>query len=89
MTTTPSRSARIVGSVEYREGDGPMVPIPRGPVEVQLTPQDATLSWESGDARGSAAMPLSDFKRYCAEGRIEFDGDDDGGDAADAGRTRA
>lgn len=62
--------AHIVGKVEYRQGDGPTSRIPCGPVEVELTPQDATLSWEDGDTRTSAAMPLSDFKRYGAEGKI-------------------
>lgn len=65
--------ARIKGKVEYREGDGTNITIRRGPVEVQTTPTDATLSWTDGDSRGSAAMPIGDFKVYVAKGMIELD----------------
>ena len=67
MTT---HAAEIVGPVEYREGDGPNLPIRLGPIEVETTATDATLGWTDGEARGSAAMPLADFKRYVAEGAI-------------------
>jgi len=65
--------ARIKGKVEYREGDGANMTIRRGPVEVQTTPTDATLSWTDGDSRGSAAMPIADFQLYVAKGMIELD----------------
>ncbi len=65
--------ARIKGKVEYREGDGANITIRRGPVEVQTTPTDATLSWTDGDSRGSAAMPIADFRVYVAKGMIELD----------------
>ena len=65
-----TQAADIVGKVEYREGDGANIVIRRGPVEVETTATDATLGWADGDARGSAAMPLADFKRYVAEGAI-------------------
>lgn len=67
-----SQAAEIVGKVEYREGDGPNIAIRRGPVEVDTTPTDATLGWTDGEARGAAAMPLADFKRYVAEGAIKL-----------------
>ena len=54
--------AQIKGKVEYREGDGANITIRRGPVEVQTTPTDATLSWTDGETRGSAAMPIADFR---------------------------
>ena len=79
MTT---RTAQIVGTVEYREGDGPTIAIRPGPVEVELTINDATLSWEDEDTRGSAAMPLSEFKRYRSEGAIVMSPDADTPDAA-------
>jgi hypothetical protein len=65
-----TQAADIIGKVEYREGDGPNIAIRPGPVEVETTATDATLGWTEGDARGSAAMPLADFKRYVAEGAI-------------------
>ncbi|HYN59845.1 MAG TPA: hypothetical protein VET87_09850 [Rubrivivax sp.] len=65
--------AQVKGKVEYREGDGVNMMIRRGPVEVQTTPTDATLSWTDGETRGSAAMPIADFQVYVAKGMIELD----------------
>ncbi|HVR52171.1 MAG TPA: hypothetical protein VMS38_20730 [Pseudorhodoferax sp.] len=70
-----AQSAQITGKVEYREGDGPLMSIRPGPVEVSTTAQDATLSWqdEGGEVRSSTAMPIADFQRYVAEGAIRLD----------------
>lgn len=65
-----AQTARIVGKVEYREGDGTNIAIRPGPVEVHMAQNDVTLSWVDDDVHGSAAMPLSDFKRHVAEGSI-------------------
>jgi len=67
-----SRSAQIVGRVEYREGDGPAIAIRPGPCEVEQTALDATISWVDGESRGSAAMPISDFNRYLQSNAIRF-----------------
>ncbi|NRF65545.1 hypothetical protein HLB44_00975 [Aquincola sp. S2] len=67
-----THAAQIVGKVEYREGEGPQMPIRPGPIEVETTHNDATLSWTDGETHGSAAMPLTDFKRYVAEGAIRL-----------------
>ena len=67
-----SRSAHIVGQVEYREGDGPAIAIRPGPCEVDQTALDATISWVDGESRGSAAMPISDFNRYLQSHAIRF-----------------
>jgi len=64
--------AHITGPVAYREGDGANITIRPGPVMLELTPLDATLSWTEGENRGSAAMPLSDFKAYVAQGLIKL-----------------
>jgi len=69
------RHGRIVGKVEYREGDGPKIVIRPGPIEYTLTASDVTLGWADGDTRGSAAMPLAEFNRFRSEGAIV---DDDG-----------
>jgi hypothetical protein len=71
--STMTRHARITGKVEYREGDGTSMLIPQGPCEIEETPLDVTLSWIDGETHGSAAMPVSDFKRYLASKAIEFD----------------
>lgn len=69
-----NQQARIEGEVVYREGDGPNMLIPPGPVEFQESEFDVTLSWVEGDTRGSAAMPLSDFQRYLASHAITLEG---------------
>ncbi|MBQ0921366.1 hypothetical protein KBW71_23255 [Hydrogenophaga aromaticivorans] len=68
-----AQTARIVGKVEYREGDGPNIAIRPGPVEVVQGLNDVTLSWVDEETHGVAAMPLADFKRYVAEGQIRLD----------------
>ena len=67
------QAAQVTGKVEYREGDGPNIAIRPGPVTVETTAIDATLSWADGDTHGSAAMPLADYSRCLAEGRIRLD----------------
>jgi hypothetical protein len=42
----------------------------KGPVDIETTVTDATLSWTEGEDRGSAAIPLADFTRYVNEGAI-------------------
>ena len=78
----PAQPAQIVGPVEYREGDGAKITIRPGPIEVELTINDATLSWTDEDTHGSAAMPLSEFRRYCSEGAIVMPATPDAPDAA-------
>jgi hypothetical protein len=67
-----TQRAQVTGKVEYREGDGINIAIRPGPVEVQMTATDATLSWVEGETRGSAAMPIGDFRNYVAKGAIEL-----------------
>ena len=67
-----TQEAQIIGKVEYREGDGQPIEIRPGPIEVQTTVTDATLSWSDGDTHGSAAIPIGDFQRYVARGTIEI-----------------
>jgi hypothetical protein len=60
-----TQQAHIRGEVVYREGDGPNMTIPPGPIEFQESEfGDVTLSWTEGDTRGVTAIPLSDFQRY-------------------------
>jgi hypothetical protein len=67
------RKARVTGFVEYREGDGSALTVPVGPCEVEQTDLDVTISWAEEDTHGSTAMPVDDFQRYVAEGKIVFD----------------
>lgn len=65
-----TQTATIVGTVEFRPGDGAMMPIPQGPVEIDLNRTEATLSWVDGETHGAAAMPMTEFKRYVSTGAI-------------------
>lgn len=67
-----THSAHITGKVEYREGDGPNITIRPGPCEVEETELDATISWTDGESRGSAAMPLADYRRYVSSKAIQI-----------------
>ena len=65
--------AMITGDVTYTPGDGVPIEIPRVRVEVALTFDSATLSWE--DAPGIAAVtaiPLTQFQEYVQEGKITW-----------------
>jgi hypothetical protein len=69
-----TRDGRIVGDVFYREGDGPELPIRRGPCEITVTNLDVTISWTDGDTRGATAMPLAEYTRLLTSGAIELVG---------------
>lgn len=58
--------AQVHGCVEYRLGDGPLMQVPPGKVEVERGPGDVTLSWGDGNTRQSAAIPAGDFERHVA-----------------------
>jgi hypothetical protein len=67
-----AQQAQITGKVEYRQGDGITATIRPGPVEVQATQTDVTLSWSDGETHGATAMPLQDFRNYVSKGAIEL-----------------
>ena len=67
-----TQHAQVTGKVEYRQGDGPTATIRPGPVEVETTQTDATLSWTEGETHGSAAIPIHDFRRYVSKGEIQL-----------------
>lgn len=65
-----AQRAQVTGKVEYREGDGVNIVIRPGPIEVEMSLTDVTLSWVDGETHGSAAMPLGSFRTYVAKGAI-------------------
>jgi hypothetical protein len=62
--------AHIVGTVEYREGEGPLLAVPCGVVDVETNATDAIFSWPDGRSHGIAAMPVANFCQYVADGAI-------------------
>jgi hypothetical protein len=68
-----TQHALIRGDVCFRAGDGMMLEVPDGPVDIELADDSATLSWtdDEGNA-GSAAITLDEYKRYLREGKIRL-----------------
>lgn len=64
-------NANVTGDVEYRAGDGPLILIPQGPIEVELAPDSAVLSWGDAGNIQTAAIPLAEYQRYLDGGVIE------------------
>lgn len=66
-----SHQATVNDHITYRPGEGVPILIPQGPVEVDLSPDCATLSWiEDNGAAGLAAIPLTQFNEYVEQKRI-------------------
>ncbi len=72
--SAPKLSGRVVGNVEYTEGDGPSLPIPPGAVGIVTTAADAVISWNEDAAAEVAAIPLADFCAHVASGAIVVSG---------------
>jgi hypothetical protein len=71
LESTMTLHATIHEHVAYRPGDGPLIEIPPGPVEVDLSVDSATLSWtETNGEHGLAAIPLADYKDYVRKKQI-------------------
>ncbi|VTU24114.1 hypothetical protein H6CHR_02127 [Variovorax sp. PBL-H6] len=63
-------NAMVKGEVNYRAGDGPMIRIPEGPVEVELADDSAVLSWGDAGNTQSTALPIAEYERYVRDGLI-------------------
>jgi hypothetical protein len=63
-------NAQVNGEVEYRAGDGPMIAIPKGPVEVRVGADSAVISWGEGESAQATAIPLSQYQRFVVDGLI-------------------
>ncbi|HZY17948.1 MAG TPA: hypothetical protein VFE82_05660 [Ramlibacter sp.] len=68
-----SQQALIRGEVSFRVGDGMMMPIPDGPVDIEIADDSVTVSWIEGRDPGSAAIPRDEYDRYVREGKIKVD----------------
>lgn len=66
-----SQQAIIRGEVCFRAGDGMLIPIPNGPVSIELADDSAILGWEEGEGNAvSAAITRDEYDRYVKEGKI-------------------
>lgn len=66
-----TQHAIIRGEVCFRAGDGMMVPIRNGPVEIEIADDSVTLGWEDDNgSRGSTAITRDEYERYVSEGKL-------------------
>jgi len=71
MTPTHTVQATIADHVTYTPGDGAPIVVPKGPVEIELATDSATLSWTADNgAAGLAAIPLTQYKEYVRDKKI-------------------
>ncbi len=65
--------AQVTGPVSFTPGDGVPIPIPPVRVEVQLSDDSATLSWEADPGVAAVtAIPRTQFEEYVQEGKIRW-----------------
>lgn len=65
--------AMISGQVSFPTGDGVPLPIPDGPVDIEIADDSVTLAWHDGERNSSsAAITRDDFDRYVREGKIRL-----------------
>lgn len=66
-----SQQAIIRGEVCFRAGDGVLMPVPPGPVEMEVAEDSVTLGWTASDGSlGSTAITRDEYERYVSEGKI-------------------
>jgi hypothetical protein len=66
-----TQQATIRGEVSFRAGDGVLMPIPDGPVSIDVADDSVTLGWEEGQGNAaSAAITRDEYERYVKEGKI-------------------
>nr|WP_315205407.1 hypothetical protein [uncultured Albidiferax sp.] len=71
MQATKTVQATIQDHVTYTPGDGAPITIPKGPVEIEVAAESATLSWTADNgAVGLAAIPLTQYKEYLRDKKI-------------------
>ena len=68
-----SQQAIIRGEVSFRVGDGVMMPIPPGPVEIEVADDSVTIGWtDPNGSAGSTAITRDEYERYVSEGKIRL-----------------
>lgn len=70
-----TQHAMIRGEVSFRAGDGVLMPIPDGPVDIEVADDSVTLAWGDNEGNtGSAAITRDEYDRYLREGKIRLSG---------------
>ncbi|MBW8827929.1 MAG: hypothetical protein JF606_00550 [Burkholderiales bacterium] len=64
----------VAGHITFTPGDGVPMEIPQGRIEIDLSFDSATLSWEAAKcSAGVAAIPRTSFDEYVKDGKITLD----------------
>jgi hypothetical protein len=70
-----SQHAIIRGEVCFRAGDGVLMPIPDGEVDMEVADDSVTLGWTAEDGSlGSTAITRDEYDRYVKDGNIRVTG---------------
>ena len=70
-----TQHAMVRGEVCFRAGDGVLMPVPDGPVDIDVADDSVTLHWHDGEGNaGSAAITCDEYDRYVREGKIRVGG---------------
>ena len=71
MTPTHTFQGTITDHVTFTPGDGAPIVIPKGPVEIELAADSATLHWMADNgAAGLTAIPLIQYQEYLRDKKI-------------------
>ena len=66
-----TQHAVIRGEVCFRAGDGVLMPVPDGAVDIEVADDSVTLSWHDDERNAStAAITRDEYERYLKEGKI-------------------
>lgn len=70
-----TQHAMVKGEVCFRAGDGVLMPVPDGEVDMEIADDSVTLSWNDGEGNvTTTAITRDEFDRYCKEGKIRLSG---------------
>jgi hypothetical protein len=70
-----TQHAMIRGEVCFRAGDGILMPVPDGEVDIEVADDSVTLSWNDGEGNvTTTAITRDEYDRYVKEGKIRLSG---------------
>jgi hypothetical protein len=70
-----NQHAMIRGEVCFRAGDGILMPVPDGEVDIEVADDSVTLSWNDGEGNvTTTAITRDEYDRYVQEGKIRLSG---------------
>ena len=68
-----NQHAIIRGEVCFRAGDGILMPVPDGEVDIEVADDSVTLSWNDGEGNvTTTAITRDEYDRYVQEGKIRL-----------------